>query len=194
MRVRRIVTIALLVASVPIGVGVGFWTALLLVPVGPDIYGVAVGGGAYDCLSITSCQPAVETPFEWWQSAVFGAGAMVAVIVITLAASRLRSARMAKTAAWTVLGVAAGVATGLWTVSVTYLCAAPVICYPEPRFVTWQSCLVGGATAAIFLIMAGTLDRGFARGSVQGIRNLSRFLFADLGHRRQMVDAGETIR
>jgi hypothetical protein len=81
------------------------------------------------------------------------------------------------------LGVATGIASGFWTASVTHPC--PAFClYAQPRFANWQSCLVGGAAAAAVLIVAGALDREFVRGSVQCIRNVSRFLFEDISHRQ----------
>ena len=81
------------------------------------------------------------------------------------------------------LCVATGVACGFWTASVTYPCRA--FCSDaQPRFVMWQSCLVGGAAAAIVLILAGTLDRDFARGGVQGMRSIMRYLSEDLSRRQ----------
>jgi len=169
---RRLVTNALLVASVPIGVGVGLWTALL---------SVAVGRGTYICSSSFLCHAAVGTPFERWQSALLGAGTTVAVILIALAASPFGSARTAKSAASAMLGAATGVVTGFWTASMTYSC--PAFClYALPRFAVWQSCLVGGAAAVIVLLVAGMRDRELVRGIVQRIRYVSRYLFEDLNH------------
>ena len=149
---------------------------------------MAVNRGTYICSSRFLCHAAVGTPFERWQSAFIGAGTTVAVILIALAASPLGSARTARTAALAMLGVATGIATGFWTASMTLPC--PAFClYAQPRFVVWQSCLVGGAAAVIVLIVAGTRDREFVRGSVQGIRYVSRYLFEDLNHRQ--VDALE---
>src|ERR1022692_482947 len=176
---RRLVTNTILVVSVPIGVGVGLWTALL---------SVAVGRGTSICSSSFLCHAAVGTPFERWQSALLGAGTTVAVILIALAASPFGSARTAKSAALTMLGAATGVVTGFWTASMTYPC--PAFClYAQPRLVAWQSCLVGGAAAVIVLLVAGTRDREFGRASVQGVRYVSRYLFEDLNH--PQVDAPE---
>jgi len=174
---RRLVTNGLLVASVPIGVGLGLWTALL---------SVAVGRGAFICSGSFLCHAAVGTPFERWQSALLGAVTTVAVILIALATSQLGSARTAKTASLAMLGAATGVLTGFWTASMTYPC--PAFClHEQPRFVVWQSCLIGGAAAVMVLLVAGTRDRELVRGSVKGIRNVSRYLFEDLNH--QHVDA-----
>lgn len=93
------------------------------------------------------------------------------------------SVRTTWTALLAMVGVATGIASGFWMASATYPC--PAFClYAQPRFAIWQSCLVGGAAAATVLIVAGALDREFVRGRVQGIRNVSRFLFEEVSHRQ----------
>jgi len=69
-------TRALLVASVPVGVGVGLWTALLRVDVSAQVC------GHFLCA-------AFGTPFARWQSALFGAVAAAVVLLASMAAHRL---------------------------------------------------------------------------------------------------------
>jgi hypothetical protein len=79
----RILTIALRVASVPIGIGVGLWAALLRAPVSAE--------AAQICGHQFLCKAVLWNPFARWQSVVFGAGATVAVLLLSLAMTRLRS-------------------------------------------------------------------------------------------------------
>lgn len=67
---------ALLVASVPVGIGVGIWTALLRVDVSAQVC------GHFLCA-------AFGTPFARWQSALLGAVAAAVVVLASIAASRL---------------------------------------------------------------------------------------------------------
>ena len=73
---RRSVTHALLVGSVPVGIGVGLWTALLRVDISAQVC------GHFLCA-------AFGTPFARWQSALLGAVAAAMVVLASIAASRL---------------------------------------------------------------------------------------------------------
>jgi hypothetical protein len=68
-------TRALLVASVPVGVGIGLWTALLRVDISAQVCG--------DFLCA-----AFGTPFARWQSALLSAVAAAVVLLASLAAHR----------------------------------------------------------------------------------------------------------
>jgi hypothetical protein len=72
--------IVLRVASVPVGVGIGFWTALL-----------RATAPLSSCPLMDSCHG--RSSFPMWQCALFGAGAAVVVLLLSVAASRRPSAR-----------------------------------------------------------------------------------------------------
>jgi hypothetical protein len=79
---RRILALGLGVASVPVGIGVGFWTAQLT----PN---------EYTCPPNVACllmnlylRPTLAT----WQSILFGAGAAAVLLLLSLAVARLPSA------------------------------------------------------------------------------------------------------
>jgi hypothetical protein len=83
---RRILTNVLRVASVPVGVGVGLWTAQLqsLQPCPPEM--------RCPNPSVLLLQPT----FTAWQCALFGAGAAAVLLLISLAVARLPMARPLK--------------------------------------------------------------------------------------------------
>lgn len=79
---RRILALVLRVASVPVGVGVGLWTAQLTTyqnHCSPE--GV--------CLDRLSALPTFAT----WQCILFGAGAAAFLLLLSFAVARLPSAR-----------------------------------------------------------------------------------------------------
>jgi hypothetical protein len=75
------IALVLRVASVPVGVGVGFWTALLTT-------GGLCGNHGNGALSVCPQFYPVAT-FAVWQCALFGAAAAVVVLFLSLAVSRL---------------------------------------------------------------------------------------------------------
>jgi hypothetical protein len=82
---RRILALVLRVGSVPVGVGVGFWTAQLTtyqIPCSPE--GV--------CLERLSALPTFAT----WQCVLFGAGAAAFLLLLSFAVGQLPSARSHK--------------------------------------------------------------------------------------------------
>ena len=82
---RRILANVLRVASVPVGVLIGLWTAqLTTLP------------SSYQCPRDAFCLPLnllLKPTFAVWQCALYGAGAAVVLLLLSLAASRLPSAR-----------------------------------------------------------------------------------------------------
>jgi hypothetical protein len=80
---RRVVTDILRVASVPVGVGIGLWTALLTT-------GLPCPNHFNGALSACPEYFPVAT-FAVWQCAVFGAGAAVVLVLLSLGIPPLRS-------------------------------------------------------------------------------------------------------
>jgi hypothetical protein len=82
---RRTLTNVLRLASVPLGVGVGLWTASLWVDT-----------SNLRCAYLLMCAPGPR--FTLWQSGLFGIGAAVAAVLLSLAIARPRSTRQLKAA------------------------------------------------------------------------------------------------
>ncbi|MGA8633832.1 MAG: hypothetical protein WB805_03140 [Candidatus Dormiibacterota bacterium] len=80
---RRIVALVLRVASVPVGVAVGLWTAqLATAPFQCPPKGIP-------CLDMAYVQKPI---FATWQCILFGAGAAAVVLLLSFAVPRLPSA------------------------------------------------------------------------------------------------------
>ena len=82
---RRTLALVLRVASGPVGVGVGLWTAQLT----PSEYKCPPAGLCLTILKFLLKQPRFAT----WQCILFGAGAAVVLLLLSSVASRLPSAR-----------------------------------------------------------------------------------------------------
>jgi len=78
---RRIPALVLRAASVPVGVGVGLWTAQLR-----TVLDECTPQGV--CLLVLK----VGARFATWQCALFGAAAAVVVLLLSLVVTRLRTA------------------------------------------------------------------------------------------------------
>jgi hypothetical protein len=142
---RRTLAVALRVASVPIGVGAGVWTALLRVDISAQVCGhflCAVFG----------------TPFARWQSDLVGAGATIVVLLLSWAVSphMTLSLRDVLRIASVVVGVGVGLSTAVMT---SYPSCYPNGCpgFPtHPTFALYQCALFGaGATAVLVLVSFG---------------------------------------
>jgi hypothetical protein len=79
---RRILALVLRVASVPVGVGVGLWTAQLTTYRSPCSHAICV-----DRLSLLPT-------FAPWQCILFGAGAAASLLLLSFAVARLPSGRL----------------------------------------------------------------------------------------------------
>jgi len=126
----RVLTTVLRAASVPVGVGVGFWTAQLR-----------------PTFVLSSCAegpPCGAPTFATWQCALFGAGAAVGLIFIS-------SVRRPEDAL-RVLSVPVGIVVGLWTAQLSNF-------YGVLVYVVWQCALFGAAAAAVLMLLslAGSL-------------------------------------
>jgi hypothetical protein len=123
------------VASVPMGVGVGLWTASLM----SDTSNLPCG-------HIIMCT--LGPRFALWQCALFGAGALSVVLFLSWAGSRADALRA--------LSLPVGIGVGLWTAQQIALQNG---FFWEPSFAVWQ-CALFGAGAAVVLIL---LSRRVAR-------------------------------
>jgi hypothetical protein len=83
----RILSNVLRVASVPVGVLIGLWTAQLMTL--PSEYKCPPAGLCLTILKFLLKQPRFAT----WQCILFGAGAAVVLLLLSSVASRLPSAR-----------------------------------------------------------------------------------------------------
>jgi hypothetical protein len=138
---------ALRVLSVPVGVGFGLWTASLWVNTSNEA-----------CLQLLMCAPGPR--FELWQCALFGAGAAVTLLALSLVDSLTNALR--------VLSVPVGVGIGLWTAQLTSIptqcpfgaksCIPPFLTL-EPSFATWQCILFGAGAAAVLLLLSLAVAR-----------------------------------
>jgi hypothetical protein len=89
---RHILTIALRVASVPVGIGVGLWTALLTTtPVQDTCPPAAL------CLLI-KIYYRPRPVFTTWECVLFGASAAAVLLLLSVAVARLPSTRPVKAA------------------------------------------------------------------------------------------------
>ena len=138
---------ALRVASVPVGVGVGLWTASLWVNTSNE-----------PCLQLLMCAPGPR--FELWQCALFGASAAVTLLALSLVDSLTNALRM--------LSVPVGVGVGLWTAQLTTgpsnQCPGPLPCLDmlyaqRPTFATWQCALFGAGAAVVMLLLSLAVTR-----------------------------------
>ncbi len=165
---RRIPANVLRVASVPVGVGVGLCTAQLITGVRPE------------CALFSGGPPAVLCPlpnffarytFTTWQCVVFGGGAAVTLLALSLVDSLTNALR--------VLSVPVGVGIGLWTAQLRSLpycppygrCAAYMGMAPL-TFAPWQCGLMGAGAAVVLLLLS--LDGGpiaIAKVMQSGLKN-----------------------
>jgi hypothetical protein len=84
---KRILTTALRVASVPVGIGVGVWTALLTTT---PIQETCPPGALCFLMKIYFLPRPV---FAIWECVLFGAGAAAVLLVLSFAVARLPVAR-----------------------------------------------------------------------------------------------------
>jgi hypothetical protein len=160
---RRTLTYVLGLTAVPVGVGIGFWTALLTsLPYCP--------GRGLGTLDLCAARPI----FDQRSTVLFGTAAAVVVLLTAIIVRR----GSPKAAVFDLAAAAAGILIGLWT-SIMYppcgLCAGL-----EPRFAVWQSACLGAAATAVILLISTAVDAEFQRVNVAAARRIKRWLFADL--------------
>jgi hypothetical protein len=130
---------ALRLASVPVGVGVGLWTAGMSVTIRPP--------SSSSCAAFWLCSPGPR--FAPWQCALFGVAAAIGVLLMSFETSAMNVLRTAS--------VPAGVLIGLWT---AFLRSAPGC--PNPNFCPNQVelqvfspwlCVLFGVGAGVVLLL-----------------------------------------
>jgi hypothetical protein len=181
---RRVVTKGLLLAAVPVGVGVGLWMALLTyVPYCP-VKGL---GTANLCAARPSFDPRL--------CVLCGAAGAALTLLVSIAVSR----RASKVGIFDLGAAAIGIALGLWTSLMVYTqgpCGPNQLCIIviAHRFATWQSALIGAAATAGILVVGSAVDTDFRRVNFRAARTVQRWLFNDLSDTapiaRSSSDAG----
>jgi hypothetical protein len=156
----RIATVMTL-ASVPLGVAVGLWMAVLTEPT--CIIHLDPRGGGNFCP-----RPALTQPrFTWWMCALMGAAAAVAFFGI----SRLVRTPQSHRARWMVASVlrvfapAAGVGVGIALAQFVSFCnldpvptPGPHVCAWQTTFPLWSLILLGAAAAIVVLLGAQAIQ------------------------------------
>jgi hypothetical protein len=167
-RMRRILTNVLRVAAVPIGVGVGFWTALLTtLPYCP--------GRGLGTVALCAARPI----FAQRSSVLCGTAAAV---VVLLASIVVRHASP-KVAVLDLAAAAAGIMIGLWTSTIVYPpCGPTQLCLGvlEQSFAVWQSACLGAVATAVILLIVATINTEFRSVNLDAARRIKRWLFVDL--------------
>jgi hypothetical protein len=146
---RLTLRIALRVASVPLGVGVGVWSAQLITGVRPE------------------CPPAGLCPlpnffatytFATWQCVLFGGGAALTLVTLSLVDSLTKTLR--------VLSVPIGVSVGLWTAQLRSIPYCPLydrcpawMGRARLTFTPWQCALFGAGAPVVVLLLSLAVTR-----------------------------------
>jgi hypothetical protein len=152
---RRSLALGLRVASVPVGVGVGLWTAQLT----PNEYSCPPNGL---CLLFNLY---LRPTLAIWQSMLFGAGAGAVLLLLSLAVARLPSPTAFKFSG--LAAVIAGLGVGLWMAQPQSLeqCSSYAACPAQrglllvPTFATWQCVLFGAGAVAVVLLVTVAVAR-----------------------------------
>jgi hypothetical protein len=152
---RRTLALVLRVASMPVGVGVGLWTAQLT-------------PSDYQCAPNALCllpKLYLRPTFATWQCILFGAGAAALLLLLSVTVALPQSEWAVK--AFGVAAAAAGVGVGLWTAQLhaveqcpTYAgCPAPSGLVLQPTFTAWQCALFGAGAALAVLLLSFAVAR-----------------------------------
>jgi hypothetical protein len=177
---RRILAIALRVASVPVGVGIGLWMALLTsLPYCP-VRGLG---------TLPLC--AARSRFDPRLCVLCGAVAAAVLLLVSIAIRR----RASRVGIFDLAGAAAGIVVGLWTSLITYAyapCGPRQLCigFLPQRFEAWQSALIGAAAMMIILVAGSAADTDLRRVNLSAGRSMQRWLFRDLSRSTSMGGPG----
>jgi|GEM_PF-1931054 len=167
---RRLVATGLLLAAVPVGVGVGLWMALQTYL--PDCPVKGLG---------TAALCAARSSFDRRLCVLCGAAAAALALLVSIAVRR----RAAKVGIVDLGAAAVGIAVGLWAslMVYTYLPCGPhqlCIILLAHTFEAWQSALIGAAATTAILVVGAAVDKDFRRVNFRAARTMQRWLFKDL--------------
>ncbi len=178
---RRILAYALAAASVPVGIGVGLWMALITYVRFCPIRGLGT-------LSLCLAQPR----FSMALCVLCGAGAAVLLLLASIAVGP----RVSYVAIVDVGAAGAGVVVGVWASGMVYaspLCAAPrQLClnYLIQRFATWENALIGLAAAILIVVTGAVVYPEYRRANMRAARTVERWFFTDLSNGALVGDHG----
>lgn len=167
---RRVVTNGLLLASVPVGVGVGLWMALLTYLPYCPVRGLGT-------LALCAAQPRFDPSL----CVLCGAVAAAVVLLGSIAVRR----RASRVGIFDLAAAEAGIVIGLWTSLITYAdppCGPRQLCigFLAQRFAAWQSALIGAAAMIVILVVGAAVNTDLSRVNVGAARSVQRWLFKDL--------------
>lgn len=165
---RRILARALLVASVPLGAGVGLWMAQLTRP--PDCPVRGLG-------TLALCVP--RSLFEPSVCVLYGAAAAAVLLLASIGVHR----SAAKVGIFDLAAAEAGIVIGLWTSLLTYASCGPLqlcIGFLAQRFAIWQSSLIGATATMVILMVGAAANSDLRHMNMSAARSVSRWLFRDL--------------
>jgi hypothetical protein len=179
-QMRRILAYALLVASVPMGVGVGLWTALATNLPGCPVRGL---GTLPLCVERASFDPRL---------CVLCGGAAAGLLLVISIAVRGRASRVGM---FDLSAASGGIVIGLWASSITYgyhPCGPHQLCvgFLAQRFEVWQSALIGAAAMMLILVVGATANADLRRVNVGAGRSVHRWLFKDLSSSTSIGEPG----
>lgn len=167
---KRVVANGLLLAAVPVGIGVGLWLALLTYLPHCPVRGL---GTADLCATRSSFDPRL--------CVLCGAAAAVLALLISIVV-RPRAPRVG---IFDLGAAAVGIGVGLWASLMVYTyptCGPRQLCvtFLVRRFAVWQSALIGAAVTTAILVVGAAVDTDFRRVNFRAARTMQRWLFKDL--------------
>jgi hypothetical protein len=182
---RRILAYALAAASVPVGIGVGLWMALLThLPFCP--------GKGLGTLALCAAQPRFSPAL----CVLCGAAAALLVLLASVAVSL----HVSRVAIVDVGAAAAGVVVGVWALRLAFtspLCGASrQLCsnFLVQRFAAWESALIGVAAAVLIVVIGAVVNPEFRIVNMRAVRTVERWLFQDLSSGPPLGDSGLDAR
>lgn len=167
---RRVVANGLLLAAVPVGVGVGLWMALVTYLPYCPVKGL---GTADLCATRSSFDPRL--------CVLCGAATAVLTLMIFIVVRPGGS----RVGIFDLGAAAVGVGVGLWASLMVYTyptCGPRQLCvtFLAQRFAVWQSALIGAAITTAVLVVGAAIDKDFRNVNFRAAQTMQRWLFRDL--------------